>query len=120
MANEITVTCALEVANGSLVDNMTSLSLTPNQSTAAMYCNTQAIGTSEEALVIGADISTPGWFFARNLDATNYVEIGTTGAVLGQLKPGEPFGPIRLAASVTLYAIADTAPCNLWYKVYDS
>lgn len=119
MANEITTVIGLSLANGSMVDDMTTITQTPDQSTAAVYSNTQTIGTSEEALVVGADIATPGWFYARNLDPTNYLEIGLTGAPMAHLKPGEECA-FRMSAGITLYAIANTSPCVLFYKIYDT
>lgn len=44
---------------------------------------TQAIGTSNEALDISTDAATQGVFYIRNMDATNYVLVG---ALLETLK----------------------------------
>ena len=43
----------------------------------AIIENVQSIATNGpgEALILG-DVSTPGWSYFRNLDLTNYVEIG--------------------------------------------
>src|SRR5947207_780380 len=49
----------------------------------------QSIGTTEESLQKG-DVGTIGWLAIRNMDATNYVEFGsTTGVYSITLLPGE-------------------------------
>ena len=77
------------------------------------------IGTTEEALPMG-DVATAGWAVFRNLDATNYVEIGTvpvaTFVPFLKLKPGEWFA-CRLGTNAP-YAKANTASCVLDYKIF--
>lgn len=78
----------------------------------------QEIGTSEEALDLG-DISTGGWFFARNLDTTNYVELrsGTGATDFVRLNAGE-FCLFRISGDASApYAIANTAAVDLEYAL---
>ena len=70
----------------------------------------QNIGTTYEAISFG-DI-TPGLVFAKNLDDTNYVELGLDVSLtfypLIKLEPGDEC-VFRLAGSVSLYGKANTA-----------
>ena len=76
----------------------------------------QEIGTSEEEVAQGADLGTPGWVFAKNLDATNYVEIGsTTGVYDIKLKAGK--WAWWFHNSATIYAKANTAAIDLEYVI---
>jgi hypothetical protein len=73
----------------------------------------QNIGTSDETLDLG-DISTIGFVCLRNMDVTNYVEIGhTSGTYALKLKAGE-FCLFRAGAAMTaIHAKANTAAINL-------
>jgi hypothetical protein len=79
----------------------------------------QAIGTAAEAIDLG-DVATPGWFFLRNLDSTNYVDILTQvagGAAFLRLKPGElAIGRFAVAAPA---AQANGAAVNLEYMIIE-
>jgi hypothetical protein len=78
----------------------------------------QEVGTSEEELAQGADLGTPGYIFIKNLDDTNYVEVGsTTGAYDIRLKAGE-FAVYR-HNSTTVYSKANTAACKLEYWIIE-
>ena len=71
--------------------------------------NTQTIGTSEEAILLG-DVATGGYWFVQNLDATNFVELraGTGSVDFIKLKAGE-WAIFRTSGDATApYAIADT------------
>lgn len=78
------------------------------------YANVQIVGTAYEAIAFGADLATKGWATFRNLDPTNFVELGLEVSAafyaFAKLLPGEecvfPIGG-------TLFAKADTAPCDL-------
>lgn len=78
----------------------------------------QNIGTSAENLNFG-EVSTPGYAVFVNLDDTNFVELGwdDTGFV-GAVKilKGQ-FAIIPLNPSRTWQAKADTAACDLYYRV---
>jgi hypothetical protein len=78
----------------------------------------QAIGTSEEALAQGADLGTPGYVFIKNMDATNYVEVGsTTGVYDIKLKAGEI--ALYRHNSATIYAKSNTNICNVEFIIIE-
>ena len=84
----------------------------------AYTSNVQSVGTSEEELLQGAEVGTPGYVLAKNLDDTNYVEIGAaTGEYCIKMKAGE-FALWR-HNSATLYAKANTAACLVEYTIIE-
>lgn len=123
MANEITVVAQLQALKSylNISQNVTlRADLTGNNFTA----QSQSIGhAAHEAIVIGADVGTAGWAFFRNLDATNFVQIGVdvggTFYPLAKLLPGETAGPLRLATT-SVYAQADTAAVDLFYLILEA
>jgi len=116
MANEITYQLQTLLSNGGLTDSYATGSLTADQSSALLIRTVQAIGTSWEALILG-DVGTPGIAVFKNLDDTNFVEIGAGGAAFGKLKPGEAC-VLRLGVAAP-QAKADTAAVDLFYIIYD-
>jgi hypothetical protein len=75
----------------------------------------QAIGTADEVLNLG-DIATIGYVMLRNLDATNYISIGSDGTLYPiKLKPGE-VALVRWNAAA-IHAKANVAVCNLEYTL---
>lgn len=122
MANEISLTKTLRLTNGTLLDTRSSGNILITQSVARMYSNVQVVGTSEEVVAVGADISTLGVCTLKNLDSTNYVQWGpeSGGAMItGQrLKAGEEY-TFRLEPGVTYRAKANTAACNLLVVIYN-
>ncbi len=75
----------------------------------------QSIGTSDETLALG-EIATLGWLIAKNLDATNYLQLGhTSGTYSIKLKAGE-FCSFRVGSGMTaIHALANTGACLLQY-----
>lgn len=114
MANEITITANLSAVKGSLSVRKDSTLRVTMAGTASMD-NVQNIGTAYEQIVIPAEIATAGYAWVRNLDTTNYVEIGVVVAAtfypLMVLKAGE-MSLVRFATT-TFYAKANTAAVNL-------
>ncbi|MCA8921993.1 MAG: hypothetical protein KDD82_09305 [Planctomycetes bacterium] len=82
--------------------------------------NRQTVGTSEEALVVG-DVASGGYMLAVNRDPTNFVQIlGASGETpLVRLEPGD-LCLFRVDDGATLYAIANTAPCDVEYAILDA
>jgi hypothetical protein len=74
----------------------------------------QDIGTSAEALSM-VDVTTIGYILLRNLDPTNYVELGLDAAVTAQVFAKLLPGDIALfpAKTATMYAKANTAGIQL-------
>lgn len=122
MANELTI-------SGSITFNDTDETAAVTALNASMTGTRfihmrQSIATSEEALGLGElSGSTLGWFWAKNLDSTNYLEIrsGTgAGNDVIKLKAGE-FCLLRWGSDVTApFAIANTAACLLEYRIYEN
>lgn len=75
----------------------------------------QSIGTTYEQIVVPAEIATAGCVYFRNLDDTNYVEIGREVSAAFypfiKLKPGEVM--VGRMATNSFFAKANTAAVNL-------
>jgi hypothetical protein len=115
MADEIKANSKLAVINAFYKESLDPGTFTVTQSALGGFKAVQIIGTSAETVVTG-DVSTLGWAMFRNLDATNYVEIGpdSTGIVgFLRLEAGEPAGPFRLKPGITIKAQANTASVKL-------
>lgn len=110
MANEITITSSIRVANGQLNLTTPSASKQFNQTTARAGTFTVDVGTSEETLSFG-DI-VPGFVELTNLDTTNFVEVGfATGVYPLKLRATSGKLMLDLNGSPTIYVKADTAAC---------
>lgn len=79
----------------------------------------QNIGLVAEVVNVG-DAAPGGYFIGVNRSAANFMKLsnGAAGAVLARLKPGDVC-LFRLDDDATLYAIADTAGCELEYVIVD-
>ena len=73
--------------------------------------NTQVIGTTEETLSLGSDLTTP-FVCIKNLDDSNFVEVGLTGSYPMKVLAGE-FACFR--TNGTIYAKADTADVTVQF-----
>src|SRR6266542_3229329 len=104
MANEITMTGSLSYLKNRARAALSG-SATVDQAGDHYVQQVQDVGTAEEQLEKG-DIATIGWCAFRNMDATNYVELGATAGVYSMmLDPGEFIGPMRWSGSA-IYAKA--------------
>ncbi len=73
----------------------------------------KAVTTSEVSVSLSA-LTTNGEIMINNLDATNYVEVGTTTTDYPIIiKAGRTAGPFQLNAGKTLYLKANTATCQV-------
>jgi hypothetical protein len=122
MANEISVTTNLTATKGNLAFSR-SITTNATMNTARkgdVVQNIASGGTAGVALTIPAGVTTNGWVIGRNLDATNFIEVGIQqGGVfypLVRANAGEPF-LFRLAQGITPYARANTAAVDLEYNV---
>jgi hypothetical protein len=115
MANEITYSMSLSCVKGNSSEKQAPGTLNADQTTQGVAGDVQIIGTSEEVVAYG-DLVAPRWAFFRNLDTTNYIDIGPTsgGAMVAciRLKAGE-CAQFPIGASVVLRAQANTASCKL-------
>lgn len=116
MANEITLSARFGVQNGTYDPGTLNVSnLSVDQAAVGAAEGVQNIGTSEETLSAGG-LSTEGWLFIRNLDTTNYVQLGFSTGVYGcRLEAGE-FALFRTEPSADIYLKANTAACNVQYR----
>lgn len=77
--------------------------------------NEISVGTSDETLALG-DISTIGWVYMKNLDATNYILAGADGTLYNnKMKPLEPMFVRWNGAAI--HVKANTAPCLMEYML---
>jgi hypothetical protein len=112
MANEISISLSVACTkNGATVTGTGSNTIT--MAGDQFLSNVQIVGTSSEAIVVG-DVSTVGFVFCKNLDATNYVEVSLDNSqvnLVAKLLAGESclFKP----GTTTLFAKANTSACNL-------
>ena len=122
MANEITVSVSLKIINGDATFSRKVSGQQFDQAASGGAGTIQEIGfAAHEAIDIG-DVGTEGWCYFRNIDDTNFVEIGVDVAAVFKpiirLEIGE-FTVFRASpvAGATLYAQADTAAVKLEYHV---
>jgi hypothetical protein len=116
MANEITVGISIAVSKGGLSDARAEsfkVTMTGDGITHSM----QTATTSWVLLVEAAAVGTAGWYFVKNLDGTNFVELGPADNQFSiKLKAGES---TVFRASDPIGVKADTASCNVEYLVIE-
>lgn len=115
MADEITIGASIRAIKGNLrferaIQNQKVTMAGDAYSATVQSIATTAAGT---AVTVTGAFGTPGYTFLRNLDGTNYVEIGrqvsSTFYPVCRLNAGE-FALLRLATSTSeLYARANTS-----------
>lgn len=118
MAQTLSVTATLSNSGtGESIDETITVTTTGDHEDGGV----QTVGTSEETIVwSGTDLATPGYIWLKNLDITNYIQVGnSTGDYTIRLKAGQiAIFPLDDAVT-TLYVKANTADCKLRYKVYE-
>jgi len=117
VADEITLNLKLAVSNGFLVQRFDPSTLTVTMTGTTAAGGAQTIATTVTSLGI-TNVSTCGYAYFRNTDATNYVEIGTgtgTFVAFAKLKAGEA-AILRLGTNAPT-ARANTAAVNLQYFI---
>lgn len=124
MANEITVSTTLTCTNGDFSYSRKVSSQQYDQAASGGRGGVQSIGFAAHEAILVTDVTTEGWCFFRNLDSTNFVDIGVDVAAtfepMIRLEPGEP-ALFRASkdAGATLYAKADTAAVKIEYMVLE-
>ena len=82
----------------------------------------QVIGTTHET-VAGDGVTSQGFAFFKNLDNTNFCDVGVDVAAtfypLMRIPPGESF-LVKLSPSATIYAKADTASIRLDVSIFEA
>ena len=121
MANEITIGGSLRLNRSSVPkysDSMKYSGIQITQTGSDYQSGSQNIGTSEENLAKG-DIGTIGWFCLKNLDASNYVTIGTTSSQLPiKVLAGQAVGPVYVDAA-NVIVLANTSAVNVEYLLIE-
>lgn len=118
MANEITVTSTLKYAKGTASTQLTG-SYKASQTGDKYQAGIQSVGTSPEETVQKGDIGTIGYAMFKNLDSTNYIQLGTSsGSYSIKLKAGESTGVVPMSAT-NVYALANTAAVLLEYLMIE-
>jgi hypothetical protein len=107
--NELNISCRLSFSKNSVsIERDATINVTV---TGTNYVRlNQSIGTSEEAILGITDIGTQGYVFVKNLDSTNYVQIGQTNKLAVKMKAGEI---ACFRTSGALYAQANTSACEI-------
>ena len=115
--NEIQATGTLTVSkNGVTASDTFAINVT--MSGDDYVAGTQVIGTSNETIAL-ADIGTIGWVLIKNLDSTNFVEIGDDGTnYTVKLAAGE--GCLFRFSGSSINLKADTAACRVKYLVLEA
>lgn len=119
MAEELKTNFNLVYASGNDAFAIPSVNQLKDVAATHRIQSVQTIGTTEEALALGDVATDGGAFYARNLDATNYVEIGLTGSYVIKLLPGE-YCYLSGVSSRALYAKANTAAVALAYSLFSA
>lgn len=110
MANEITNRIAWSLKKGNLSRTFTA-SNNITQTGNGIYHNTSSIGTTEESIATFGDVSTEGEVIIRNLDTTNYVQVGFATGVYGMRLAAGRVASFPAEPGLTLYLKANTAAC---------
>ena len=116
MSNELSISASLSFSKGGASVNRAD-GIQVDVTGDAFTHQVQLIGeASEEALVEGTEVGTPGYVFIKNLDDTNSVSVGITGSYTIELLPGQ-FALFPAAAAI--FAKAITADCNVEYIIIE-
>jgi len=112
MANEINIQAVLTMQRFTPA-MQGSGNLNINQTGTHFVANVQNIATGAEQLTL-VDVATLGYLFVKNLDLTNYVQLGLDSGVtqiFAKLRPGEfCLVPVNQTA---IYAKANTAAVDV-------
>ena len=122
MANEITRVVSITVSKGGASISSGTISQTVDMNGVDMGTVTQAIGTTNEALGVPADVTGDVHLVVKNLDSTNYVEIfkdSGNSHLLSKLAAGQVCSLTNVPAA-SLYARADTAACQIQFWITEA
>ena len=120
MANEIRMDASLTIETTNLRETYSPGSISIDMASSKGDGGVQEIGTASAGEAINVvDVSVGGMFFARNIDATNYVEVGvqTGGTFYPFLKllPGEY--TVGRLGTIAPFARANTANVDVQYRI---
>lgn len=113
MANELFTAVKITARKGGanlVVDSSVSQDMTGSE----IVQTTQSIGTSAETVSLGEISGAPKQVLIKNLDVTNFVEIGgDSGLTVFKLKILPGCSNLISPSSATIYAKADTAAVRI-------
>ena len=118
MSDELALTARLSFNKGG-ASVTRAVNITVDVTGEAYTSNVQLVTTASEVEILqGAGLGQPGYIIAKNLHATNYVEIGaTTGVYTIKILAGET--AMWRHDSTTIFAIAHTTDCLLEYTIIE-
>lgn len=123
MANSIETTTQIAYKNaaGAIQLSIPAKKITQSQASNIYVSGVQNIGTSAEIIDLGSVATDGGSAFFRNLDATNFVEVGldvsATFVPFLKIPPGEQCYLTGLSDK-DVYARANTAAVDLEYYIW--
>lgn len=124
MSKEINIQVSMSCTNaGFELMPMKRISAQVDQMTAGKHCTIFPIGTTESLLSF-VYVMSAGYALLRNLDDTNYVELGVkpdaTFIPMLRLLPGGAPQLVRFTEGLELYAKADTSDCLIEIDLLNS
>jgi len=122
VATAITVNFQVQITNANYRETIAPGAAVIAQQNPGRYGGVQTILSASITTIVVTGVTTNGWCFLRNLDATNYVTYGYDVAGTlnkSKLLAGE-FAWFRMAAGATLYAQADTANVRLDIRLLEN
>ena len=121
MANEISLTTTFTLANNNLSYSSTETFNADQAVLGGPSNGVQLIGTAYESLGV-TDITSLGWAKFKNLDNSNWIEVGleisSTFYPFIRLLPGESV-VVRLSPNVGLFAQSNTTPARLETNAFE-
>ena len=123
MANEINLAVSLQLQKGTLLENFQLRgSFTLAAAAPLKAAGIASIAFAAHSAIPMAGVGTRGFALFRNLDTTNYVDVGVDVAAafypFARLLPGE-CAVVRLG-TLAPYAKANTAAVRLQYDIFDA
>jgi len=121
MADELTITTQLVFEKGNTKVRRGSKDVTIDVTGTDMIHATQAVGNASAENVAKGEITTPGYMWVKNLDGTNFVQIGYDDSGFKptvKLLAGEE--ALFRCAQTTPQAQADTAAVNIEYIIVEA
>jgi len=121
VANEISYTIIGKLQNGGFTDDLGTVTYAFDQSAEGAWRNIVTVTTSEGDIT-PTGITTAGYCFIKNLDTTNYVQVGpkSGGSMVAftKIKPGR-FVILPLDPGATIRAKANTASCLVDIRIWN-
>ena len=110
MANEVIISGTLAFASAGVSVTLSNSS-TPSPAEVESLEINMNVGTGDESVTLG-DLSAPGYIMVKNLDATNYVQMGPDGSSYPiKIPAGEAAGPMLWNAAA-VHLKANSSACN--------